>query len=196
MFTVNLPIIDDPGIDVATLPPVGHLTDDGWLAIATATIIVWAITFVPAVIVTILNDHEEDVAFVGIMGVTISLLLAAFAGFTTRDNIVTDYDVRRAAMNNEFQRIPAKTLEGHFTRHTGGYALTLDEDFATAEVVDLAGKTCRHSLDIDPIADNGTATMTLTPDAQACDPLFRHGPLVALDISDTTEDPQSPEPGA
>lgn len=188
MFTVNLPIIDNPGIDIATLPPAGHLADGDLITIVTVTVIVWTIIFAPAIILVGISDQEDDLFLIGIPGLVISVLLAAFAGLTIRDNIVTDYDVRRAAMNNEFERIPAKTLEGHFTRHTGGYTLTLDEDFATAEVADLAGKTCRHNLDIDPIADDGTATMTLTPDAQACDPLFRHEPLVALDISDTTKE--------
>ena len=46
---------------------------------------------------------------------------------------------------------------------------------------------CRHNLDIGPIADDGTADLTFTPEVQVCDPLFRHEPLVAADISDTTE---------
>lgn len=188
MFTVNLPIIDDPGINVTTLPPVGHLTDNNWTDIVLTAFFAGAIIFIPTFFVVLIDSHEDDFILFGIPGTTISIILALFAGFTTHDNIVTNYNVRRAAMNNELEHIPTETLEGHFNRHVGDYTFTLDEDFATAEVTDLAGKTCRHNLDIEPIADDGTATMTLTPDAQACDPLFRHEPLVALDISDTTKE--------
>ena len=186
-FTVNLPIIDDPGIDVTTLPPAGHLAGGDWLTIAVLTISVWVTIFILTIIISTIYDRAEDFYLVLVPGIATSLLLAAFVGFTTHDNITNNYDIRRAAMNNEFEHIPTETLEDHFTRHTDGYVLTLDEDFTTAEVADLAGKTCRHNLEIDPIADDGTADLTFAPDAEACDPLFRHEPLVAADISDTTE---------
>lgn len=187
MFTVNLPILNDPGIDVATLPPAGHLAGGDWLTIVVFTFIVWIMTFTFTMLMMLMSDRMGDFILIGIPGIAISLLLTLFTGFTIHDNMVTNYDIRRAAMNNEFEHIPTETLEGHFTRHTGGYVLTLDKDFAAAEVADLAGKTCRHNLDIDPIADDGTANMTFTPETQACDPLFRHEPLVALDISGTAE---------
>lgn len=188
MFTVNLPIIDDPGIDVATLPPAGHLDGGVWLSIAVLTSSIWITISVLTMIAVAISDREGDFVLIGIPGIAVSLLLPAFVGFTIHDNITSNYDIRRAAMNNEFERIPAKTLEGHFTRHTGGYVLSLDEDFAAAEVTDLAGKTCLHDLDIEPIADDGTANMTFTPETQACDPLFRHRPLVAIDISNKTKE--------
>lgn len=187
MFTVNLPILNDPGIDVATLPPAGHLADRDWLTIAVFTIMVWVTIFILTLIISSIYDDADGFLLVLVPGTVISLLLASFTGYTIHDNMVANYDIRRAAMNNEFEHIPAETLEDHFTRHTGGYVLTLDKDFAAAEVADLAGKTCRHNLDIDPIADDGTADLTFTPDAEACDPLFRHEPLVALDISGTAE---------